>query len=200
MKIKPLYIYGIIILTIIIVLVITSTSNNFTENEIALEPNSTMPQDDIHKGLTNNQETGPSKGNVKADFWEKLDLYKNEVEANPQDTLKLRKYAELLSLAHQTENALEQYEKILKVDPNRIDILLLEGLLYYNEGNYSKAEIVTNRIIEIDKNHLEAKFNLGIIAASKGDTERAREIWTELLENNPGSEAAKYAEDALKKL
>ena len=200
MKIKSLYIYGIAILAIVAVLVITSTSKNSVENEIGLDQNSTMPQDDIHKGLTNNQNAGPSKDNVKADFWEKLDVYKKKTEADPKDTLKLRKYAELLSLAHQSENALEQYEKILKVDPNRVDILLSEGLIYFGEGNYSKAEIVTNRIIEINENHLEAKFNLGVIAASKGETEKARVIWTELVKNNSGTEAAKYAAEALTKL
>ena len=197
MKIKSLYVYGIAILLVIAVIVITSTE---VKNEIVDDPQATMPQEDIHKGLSNKQGAGPSKSDVKPEFWENLDKMGQEVEANPKDTLKVRKYAELLSMAHQTNKALEQYEKILKQDPNRVDILLSEGLLYFNEGKYSEAEKVTSRVLEIDKNHLEAKFNLGVIAVSQGEKEKARKIWTELKENNPGSEASEYAKEALKKL
>ena len=200
MKIKSLYVYGMAILLVIAVIVITNTENAEEKNEIVNDPQAAMPQDDIHKGLSNKQGAGPSKSDVKPEFWENLDKMGDEVEANPKDTLQIRKYAELLSMAHQTDKALEQYEKILKVNPNRIDILLSEGLLYFNEGKYSEAEKVTSRVLEIDKNHLEAKFNMGVIAVSQGDEEKARKIWTELEENNPGSEAAEYAKEALKKL
>lgn len=200
MKIKPLYVYGIVILLVIAVIVITSIDSTEVKNDIINDPQAVMPQDDIHKGLSNNQGAGPSKSDVKPEFWENLDKMGKEVEANPNDTLKMRKYAELLSMAHQTDKALEQYEKILKKDPKRVDILLSEGLLYFNEGKYSEAEKVTSRVLDINKNHLEAKFNLGVIAVSQGDKEKARKIWTELAENNPGSEASEYAKEALKKL
>ncbi len=200
MKIKPLYIYGIAILLAIAVIVITSTNDTEVNNEIVNDPQATMPQDNIHKGLSNKQGAGPSKSDVKPEFWENLDKMGQEVEANPKDTLQVRKYAELLSMAHQTDKALEQYEKILKQDPKRIDILLSEGLLYFNEGKYSEAEKVTSRVLEIDKKHLEAKFNLGVIAVSQGQKEKARKIWTQLVEDTPGSEAAEYAKEALKKL
>ncbi len=200
MKIKSLYIYGTAILLVIALIVITSTDNSEVKNSIVNNPQATMPQDDIHKGLSNNQGAGPSKTDVKPEFWENLEKMGKVVEANPNDTLKVRKYAELLSMAHQNDKALEQYEKILKRDPNRIDILLSEGLLYFNTGKYSEAEKVTSRVLEIDKNHMEAKFNLGVIAVSQGEKEKARKIWTKLVENNPESEAAEYAKEALKKL
>ena len=41
-------------------------------------------------------------------------------------------------------------------------------------GKYDKAEEVTNRVLKIDKNHHEAKFNLGVIAVSQGEKEKAR--------------------------
>ena len=200
MKIKSLYIYGVAIILVIAIILITSTDKTEINNEIINDPNAAIPQDDNHKGLSNNKGSGPSKSDVKPEFWENLDKIGQEVEANPKDTLKLRKYAELLSMAHQTDKALEQYEKILNMDPKRVDILLSEGLLYFNEGKYDKAEEVTNRVLKIDKNHREAEFNLGVIAASQGEKEEARKIWTKLVENNPGTEAAQFAEEALKKL
>lgn len=200
MKIKPLYVYGIAILLVVAVIIITSIDSTEVKNDIINDPEAAMPQDDIHKGLSNNQGASPSKSDIKPEFWENLDKMGKEVEANPNDTLKVREYAELLSMAHQTDKALEQYEKILEWDPNRVDVLLSEGLLYFNEGKYSEAEKVTSRVLEIDENHLEAKFNLGVIAVSQGEKEKARKIWTKIVENNPGSEAAEYAKEALKKL
>ncbi|MEN8192911.1 MAG: tetratricopeptide repeat protein [Bacteroidota bacterium] len=200
MKIKPIYIYGIIVVAIVIVLVISNSSKVETESNISTNPQTEMPQDDIHKGLKGEGDAGPSKGNVKSEFWERLDKLEKEIEADPNDTLKMRQYAELLSMAHQTDKALGYYQKILNVDPKRIDILLSEGLVYFNEGKYDEAEKVTNRILEINKNHHEAKFNLGVIAASQGDKDKAKKIWTELVESNPETEAAKYAKEALTKL
>ena len=199
MKIKPLYIYGIIVIVIIALLIIINSSEGESKDVIAGLENS-MPQDDIHKGLSNEQGSSPSKGNVKEEFWGMLERLEKEVDANPSDTLKIREYAQFLSMAHQNEKALTQYEKILNIDPTRVDVLLSEGLIYYNSGNYDKAEEVTLKILEINKNQLDAKFNLGTIAVAKGDAERAREIWTEIVSEHPNTDAAKFAQEALESL
>ncbi|NOX66919.1 MAG: tetratricopeptide repeat protein [Chlorobi bacterium] len=199
MKIKPLYIYGAIILIIVAMLLFLDTGKTNDNAGIPSDAEATMPQDEIHQGLGNNG-AGPSKSDVKPEFYQRLENLGKEVEANPQDTAKIMEYAQLLSLAHQSENALKQYEKILKVDPNRIDVLLSEGLLYYNLAKYDEAEKATKRVLKVDGNYLEAKFNLGIIAVAQGDKEKAKKIWTKLVKDNPGSEAAKYAKDALAKL
>ena len=78
--------------------------------------------------------------------------------------------------------------------------LVNEGVENYNEGNFSDAEVKFKKGVEKSPESFEAKFNLGVIAVSLGDKEKARKIWTELAENNPGSEASEYAKEALKKL
>lgn len=200
MKIKPLYIYGVIIIIIIAVLIVINNTEDDTNVQVSEEIQGTMPQDEIHKGLNNQTGSGPSKGNVKAEFWKNLEAMEKEVRANQKDTLKMRQYAEMLSMAHQTDKAIEQYDNILKIDANRIDVLLAEGLIYFNTGNYEKAEDATKRILAIDKDHLDAKYNLGAIAASKGETERAKEIWNDIVKNYPNSEQAKFAEEALARI
>lgn len=199
MRIKPFYIYGIIIIVIVVILIIVNNSEGESNDKSASMQNS-IPEDDVHKGLSNEQGSSPSKGNVKEEFWGMLDRLEKEVEANPNDTLKIREYAQFLSMAHQNEKALAQYEKILNIDPTRVDVLLSEGLIYYNSGDFDKAEEVTSKILTINKNQLDAKFNLGTIAVAKGESERARKIWTEIVEDHPNSDAAKFAQDALARL
>lgn len=198
MKIKPLYMYGVIFVIIIAAIVFTSTGNSEKMTEVST-PNSEMgmPNDSIHSGMG---EGAPSKSNVKADFWTKLEEAKAEFDANPKDTSAMKSYALLLGMSHQTEKALELYEKILAVNPNRVDILLAEGLAYFNSQNYQMAEAVTMKIIALDKNNIEAQYNLGVIKVSKGDKEGARKVWKTLSEKHPDHEIGKLALSSIERI
>jgi len=193
--------YGIIFVIIIATIVLTSTSNNEEMTKVT-DPNAEMgmPQDSIHKGMNGMGEGVPSKSNVREDFWSKLDSTKIAYEANPEDTVAMKKYALMLGMSHQTEKALELYEKILAKDPTRVDILLAEGLAFYYDQNFAMAEVVTKKIIKLDSNNLEAKYNLGVITASKGDKEGAKIIWQELSKKHPDTEIGKLAISSLERI
>jgi len=198
MKFKPIYIYGIGIIIVAVILVITSNSDS---TEVVQDPQTTMPQDNIHEGLSGNENMGgPSGSNVRQDFWDRLDSLDNYVTNNPNDTLTKKEYAGLLSMAHKTDKALDIYESILKINPERIDILLAESIIYFNTQDLDKSEIVTKKILSINSNYLEAKFNLGVIYISKGDTVGARNAWKDLIKNNPNTDAGNAAVEALQRI
>ena len=160
-----------------------------------------MPQDDIHKGLSENQNMdGPSGSNVRDDFWVRLDSLDKYVADNPTDTLTMNEYAGLLSMAHKTDKALELYESILEINPERIDILLAKSIIYFNTQDLDKSEEITKKILSINSNYLEAKFNLGVIYISKGDTVNARNTWNDLINNNPNTAAGNAAVEALQRI
>ena len=190
--------YGIIFVLIIAAIVFTS-SNNKEEFTATSNPQGEMPQDAIHQGMGEVKD-GPSKSNVREDFWAKMDKYKSDLEANPDDTLAMKNYAQMLGMSHQTEQAIELYEKILAIDPNRMDILLAEGLAFYNDQNFQMAEVVTKKIIALDNNNLEAKYNLGVIAAAQGKDKDAIKIWRELAEKYPNEEVGKLSTNALEQI
>ena len=148
MKLKPLYMYGIIFVIIVAGIVITSSNNNeeLTTTSNPME-NKEMPRDAVHQGMNGMGEDAPSKTNVREDFWTKLEDSKAAYEANPNDTVAMKNYAQTLGMSHQTEQAIELYEKILAIDPSRIDILHAEGLAFYNNQNYQMSEVVTKKII-----------------------------------------------------
>jgi len=190
--------YGIIF--VIIIAAIVFTSSNDKEGLTAMsnpQGEAEMPNDAVHQGMGSGNNAGPSKSNVREDFWSKMDQYKADIEANPNDTLAMKNYAQMLGMSHQTEQAIELYEKILSIDPNRTDILLAEGLAFYNDQNYQMAEVVTKKIIALDDKNLEAKYNLGVIAASQGKNEDAIKIWKELEEKYPNEEVGKLSTNAL---
>ncbi len=214
MKLKPLYIYGILFVIIIAVIVFTSTENNKkmvtipSSNGVTQMPTDAihqgmngMPSDAIHQGVSGMRKGGaPSKSNVRKDFWVKMDKYKADIEANPNDTLTMKNYAEMLGMSHKTNEAIRLYEKILAINPNRTDILLAEGLVFYNSQNYKMAEVVTKKIIKMDDNNLEAKYNLGVIAAVQGNSDEAKKVWKELSKKYPDEEVGKLAAKSLEQI
>ncbi len=196
MKFKPLYAYLGLVVTLIVLLVVFTQKNN--SNSTADVSNQELPNDDIHKGLKNGG--SPNRSNVSADIIRKMEELKKSVEENPNDTLKLKEYADFLTEAHKPDEAVKYYQKILKVNPKRTDILFSLAFIYYNKQDYDKSGELTNQILSYDKNNVLALYNLGAIAATKGDNEKAREVWNELIEKYPNSEAAKAAQQSLNSL
>lgn len=198
MKIKPLYIYlGVFVAFIAAFIIFSGPGEDSTQGSMT----SNMPQDEIHKGMNSGGDgENPSSANVSTMIKQKMDSLRIAYEKNPKDTLKAREYADLLSWAHNPDKAMEIYDDILKVNPNRIDILLQLTLLNYNKSDFDKAEEISNRIMKIDSKNFLAEFNLGAIAEAKGQIEKAKSIWSGLIKKYPNSPISHIAEQSLSQL
>ena len=199
MKFKPVYLYGALLIIVVLFLIIVSNqsgSDNRVENPVSNE--SKIPDDDIHKPLKSGEQ--PNKNNVSEGFKHQVDVLKKAIEENPNDTTSLRKYADLLTAAHMKKEALDYYDRILTIDPNRTDILFSLSFIHYSQGDLKSAEDYTNRILTIDPDNTNALYNLGAISARNGETEKAREIWRKLANQNPDDDIGVRAKNSLKKL
>ncbi len=203
MKIKPLYLYiiGIVVLVLAVILI---SGNNSSKTE---EPKTTtditekqMPDDETHRGLKNKGGMQPSKENVNQEAIHQFEMLKKAYESNPNDTLKAKAYAQMLAAGHNPEEAVKILESILAKDKKRIDVLLLLTMINYNLQNYTKAEDYTKRILAIDKNHSEANYNLGAIYAQMGKKDEAKKIWENIIKKYPNTQASKYDVMALNNL
>ena len=199
MKFKMIYLYASLILIITVILLITTTSDQ-TASTSGTEDikNKEMPSDEVHKGL--NDQSAPRKENVTSTVFERLEEMKKEVEQNPNDTLKLRELADFLTAAHKPDEAIPYYEKILKIDSNKKDVLFNLSFIYNNKRNFMQAEKYTSKILKLDPKDSQALYNLGAINASRGDKKKAREIWETLMRDFPNSETANLARTGLSKL
>lgn len=199
MKFKPLYLYGVVLIIVVAILIIISqqsgeTTDNLEKNLSKQE----IPNDEIHNPLKSNNV--PGKDNISQEFKHKIEMLKKAVEKNPSDTTKLLQYADLLAAAHQQKEAMGYYQKILSINPNRIDVLFSLSFIYYTLGDLNKSEEETNKILAINPGDISAQYNLGAIAATKGDKERAREIWKALAEKYPKDKIGIKAKNSLEKL
>ena len=199
-KIKPLYIYiaGIII-AVIVFYFISENSSQTTSSSSKIQSNQ-MPQDQIHSGLQNSNPQAPGKDNVMAGVMQKMDELKKDVDAHPNDTLKIRQFADFLAEAHQKNQALVYYQKILNINPKRIDILFTVAYLNYLDKNFDAAEKNLNKILAVDKNNVNAYYNLGAIAVSQGNKTKAEQIWKKLAMDFPQSPLAQKAKESIKQL
>lgn len=199
MKLKSIYIYPAILIVGLALIIIFSNGEESVHNN---EPNGSVekvPDDEVHKSLISNG-SNPSGENVMASIKTKLDELGSYVDENPADTAKMREYANLLFSAHNSEKAKEYYKKILKVDPNRDDILFDLSVVHFNSNEFQEAKTTILRLLEIDKNNEEAIYNLGVVEARLGDVASARKQWEDLLTNHPNSKMSKIAKESLEKL
>ncbi|HSD64788.1 MAG TPA: hypothetical protein VLB50_13380, partial [Ignavibacteriaceae bacterium] len=98
MKFKLAYLYFILALGVIVTLFILSgksNKSNLPGTEIAGEK---MPNDDVHNELQNKE--NPSKSNVNADVYRKMEELKKDADANPGDTSRMKAYADFMTAAH----------------------------------------------------------------------------------------------------
>ena len=200
MKFKPLYLYLTIALAAVIILVIVASQNSDETTGVSSELNQNMPNDDVHKNLMKQGSNQPSKENVSEEYRNKMAELKAEVEKNPDDTLALKRYADFLSAAHNMNDAITYYEKILKVDPKREDIHFALAVIYYHKQDYAKCEDENNQVLSFDPKNQMALYNLGAVAATRGEINKAKAFWNQVIAIDSESETSKLAQESLKKL
>ncbi|GAB4291366.1 MAG: hypothetical protein Kow0098_10560 [Ignavibacteriaceae bacterium] len=196
MKFKIYYLYLLLAIAVAVILFVVSQTTPEQSVSNTNIKNGVMPQDEIHNQLS----APPSGSNVSESVLHKLEMLEKEVMKNPDDSAKVRELADFLAAAHRPDQAIEYYESILAKDSERIDILFSLSFIYFNKGDFSKAGELTKRILTIDPENVQAYYNTGAIAANIGNTDEARKIWTDIIENYPKSETKELAKNSLSQL
>lgn len=200
MKFKPIYVYGILAVAAVALLIIVGIRETSNSSEVQISTDQSMPDDDVHKQLKNQMNTSPGKENVSDEYRKKLSELKEAVESNPSDTLAMRNYADFISASHKMNEAIPYYEKILEVNPKRADIYFSLALIYYNKQDLVKCEQLNNNVLSFDPKNQMALYNIGAIAATQGNKEKAKDFWNRVISINSESETGKLAKESLGRL
>ena len=199
MKFKPMYLYGIVALIAIVTLIIVSQTSSDEKTNIDIT-NKEMPRDNVHQNLNKGMMQDPSGSNVSEEVKHKIEVMKKDVDANLNDTLKIREYADFLAAAHKPEEALVYYQKIIDKDKTRKDVFFAITFVHYTKGDFVKAEEVTLKMLQLFPGDPMVRYNWGAIEATKGNKVKAREIWTKLIKDNPEDKTSELARGSLNKL
>lgn len=200
MKFKPIYLYGLVALVAITILIVVIIQENSDSTNTTINNEQVMPDDDVHKQLRDQMDSSPGKENVSEEYRKKMAELEQAVKENPKDTAALKNYADYLSASHKMDEAVTYYEKILELNPKRSDVYFALALIYYNEQNFIKCEDVNMKVLSFDPNNQMALYNIGAVAATQGNKEKAKEFWNKVLSINAESETGKLAKESIGKL
>lgn len=80
---------------------------------------------------------------------------------------------------------LDAIARSLEYNPLSIDPLNLAGILYFNQGDASKAEALFSKAVSIDSLNSASRFNLGMIYWYDNDPKKAHSNWLAALKQSP---------------
>jgi tetratricopeptide (TPR) repeat protein len=88
--------------------------------------------------------------------------------------------------------AIDAYERALRLDPARVEALLNCGTLHYEDGNLEKASGYFDRAISAQPDSALAHFNLGSVLEEVGDVHAARQHLRQAVRLDPNYADAQY--------
>jgi tetratricopeptide (TPR) repeat protein len=200
MKFKPIFLYGLLVVVTLVILIVVSQQNSIESGNINFDQSQNLPDDEVHKQIQNQRSNTPSKENISESFKQKLSGLRTEIEKNPEDTVAIKEYADLLAASHKMDEAIIYYEKILERDKKRSDIYFSLSLIYFIKKDFVKAEDQNKKVLNYDLQNQMALYNIGAIAATQGDVDKAKKFWDQVIKINPQSEKGRLAEESLAKL
>ena len=81
------------------------------------------------------------------------------------------------------ESAIKEWQRVLSIQPNAIDIYYKIGKTYLRLAEFSKADETFNKIIQLKPDAWDAWLEIGRLRLLSGDLETAGKIWTKLSSN-----------------
>lgn len=120
------------------------------------------------------------------------------LKKNPKDTDTLAKVGNLYYDAQLYQQAIEYYQKALKITPANADVRVDMGTAMFYLGDAEKALAEFDKALSYKPNHPNALFNTGIVRwQGKKDTRGAITAWEKLLKTNPDYPERQKVEDLL---
>jgi tetratricopeptide (TPR) repeat protein len=128
----------------------------------------------------------------------------NELEqlslANPQNADYMTEIGNIYYDLGRYQNALDAYEKSLKLKPRDPGVSTDAATCYHNIGQDDKALELLDEVLRFSPNFSQALFNKGVILINgKGDTAAGIAVWEELLRTNPNFPQRAELEDQIRK-
>jgi tetratricopeptide (TPR) repeat protein len=120
------------------------------------------------------------------------------VESDPNNAGAHAQLGNVYFDAERWDDAIQWYEKALKLDPNNADVSTDLGVSYYYTNRTDEALTQFERSLQLDPKHTKTLLNKGIVLAfGKQDLGAAAEEWKKVVELAPDSPEGQAARRAL---
>lgn len=112
-------------------------------------------------------------------------LWRDTIAKNPDSWLALGNLGTYLMHQGRLDEAMDQFQKALQINPRDVNSLVSVGNTWFRKGNYDEAAVYYRRALEVNPNSPEAHANLAVILANRGQTDEAIEHDRQALLGNP---------------
>ncbi|HEV7229851.1 MAG TPA: tetratricopeptide repeat protein [Bacteroidia bacterium] len=98
----------------------------------------------------------------------------------------------LLCAAQHNKLAEDYYANALRIQPNSTEALYDAGILYQQEGNYEKAQMLYKKLLELNKNLFDGYYNLGVISVATKEYKEALNYFSQAISVDPKNARGYY--------
>jgi Tfp pilus assembly protein PilF len=120
------------------------------------------------------------------------------IDSDPKNASAHVQLANVYFDAERWPDAIQWYERALKLDPNNVDVSTDLGVSYYYTNRPDEALVQFDRSLKIDPTHTKTMLNKGIVLAfGKQDLRAAADEWKKVVELAPDSAEGQAARRAL---
>ena len=128
----------------------------------------------------------------------RVDALRAAIEKDPQNPSNYTQLGNAYFDAEQWANAIESYERSLKLNPNDADVSTDLGVSYYYTNRTEDALAQFEQSLKVNPNHTKTLLNKGIVLAfGKEDLRAAADQWKRVVELAPDSPEGQAARRAL---
>ena len=131
---------------------------------------------------------------------EEIDAVAEQLNADPENVELNTKMGNLLFDSGKFQEAIPFYQKSLAKAPNNPDVIVDLGVCFFNLQDYPAAQEKFEAALKIDKDHINALYNMGVVAVQLGDVDRLIHFWGVLRDVAPNSQQAVRATQILEQI
>ena len=132
---------------------------------------------------------------LQKNYTEAIEFIQRALEYDKFNEYHTKYYLKLSEAHHQLGNFFEEKKALsdlLKIDDKNAQGLYRSGLMYMSQHDSKNAEDCLRRALEYEPDLIDAKFNLAIVYESS-NKDRAKQLYMEVLDQDPSHEEAKNA-------
>ena len=123
-----------------------------------------------------------------------------QLKRNQQHVPILLRLAEIQRNEGDLKSARGTLEQAAAADENNVEVRLQLGLVCSELGDLAAAEQQNRAILGTDAGHPDALYNLGAIAANRGDKMQARAFWNQAVRGGRNEDAVEKSRQAMLRL
>ena len=88
--------------------------------------------------------------------------------------------------------AIEDYNEVIDMNPNNVEVYYNRGVTYHHKGDYDRAIEDYTKTIQLKPDYANAYYNRGLSYDNKGASDRAIEDFTKVIQLDPNDAGAYF--------